>query len=351
MIGHNSRHADFAILERDYGIHMPEALGYMEPGHKRDFGMAMDAQPQLVTTSSSGIPAFLTTLVDPNVIRVLLAPNKGAQILGEEKRGTWLDDTAMFPMVERVGEVSSYGDFNENGHAGVNTAWPQRQSYLYQTIVEYGERELERAGLAKLNWVSEQEEAAAVVLNKFQDQTYHLGVAGLQNYGLLNDPALSPALTPCAKAAGGVKWVTGGTVTATANEVYQDAQALYAELVAQSGGLIDQDAELVVVTSPYASVGTTAVNNFNVSVTDLLRKNFRSVRFETSIRYATAGGNVVQMIASSVDGQKTGMCAFNEKLRNHTIIKQTSSFKQKKTQGTWGAIIKQPLAIATMIGV
>ena len=170
--------SDFAILERDWGIVMPEAQGYMEPAHKRDFNLAMDAQPQLVTTSSSGIPAFLTTMVDPNVIKVLLAPNKGAQILGEEKKGTWLDDTAIFPMVERVGEVSSEGDLNNNGHAGLNTAWPQRQSYLYQIIVEYGERESERTGLAKLDWVAEQEEAAAVVLGKFQDQTYTWGCRG-----------------------------------------------------------------------------------------------------------------------------------------------------------------------------
>lgn len=348
-----ARHTDFAVLESEWGIHMPEAQDYLTPAQRKNYVLAMDAQPQLVTTSSSGIPAFLTTMVDPKVIKILLQPNKGAVILGEEKKGTWLDETAIFPVVERVGEVSSYGDWNNNGHAGVNTAWPQRQAYLYQTIVEYGERELERAGLAKLNWVSEQEEAAAVVLNKFQDMTYHLGVQGLQNYGLLNDPALSAAITPSTKAAAGsgTKWVYNGAVTATANEVYTDFQSLFGVLVAQSGGLVDAETPLVLVLPPGAGVGLTAVNNFGVSVMDLIKKEFTKLRIETSTRYATAGGNVVQLIAEEIDGQDTGYCAFNEKLRNHPIIRGLSAFSQKKTQGSWGAIIRSPMAIAQMIGV
>src|SRR6185503_6176542 len=132
-----------------------------------------------------------------------------------------------FPVVEHTGEVSSYGDYSMNGRAGVNTNWPQRQAYLFQTIKEYGERELERAGLARISWVSEIDKGAATVLNKFQNLTYFFGVQGLQNYGLLNDPNLSAALTPATKAAGGVKWVLSGVINATANEVYADIQAIF----------------------------------------------------------------------------------------------------------------------------
>jgi hypothetical protein len=61
----------------------------------------------------------------------------------------------MFPIVEETGEVSSYGDFNNNGRAGVNFNYPAFQSYLFQTIVKYGEREIERAGLMRINYVGE----------------------------------------------------------------------------------------------------------------------------------------------------------------------------------------------------
>jgi hypothetical protein len=42
--------------------------------------------------------------------------------------------------------------------------------------------------------------------------------------------------------------------------------------------------------------------------------------------------------------------AFTEKLRAHPVKVELSSFKQKKSQGTWGAIIYRPILIASMLG-
>lgn len=343
------------------GIFTPDVVGYMPDGFKRDITLAMDAQPTLTTTPNAAIPSWLTTLIDPAVFEILFAPNNGAKILGENRKGTWLDETAMFPTVEHTGEVSSYGDFIENGHAGANTNWPQRQSYLFQTVKEYGERELERAGLARLNWVSEVDKAAATVLNKFLNLTYFYGVASLQNYGLLNDPNLSASLTPATKAAGGVKWINASNqIVATANEVYADIQSLFIQLVIQSGGLVEADAQLVLAMSPTSAVALTATNSFNVNVFDLLKKNFPNIRFETAVQYGAltaanpqgvAAGNFVQLLVESVEGQQTGYCSFNEKMRSHPIVRGLSSFKQKLTAGTWGAIIRQPFGIANMVGV
>ncbi|RVT95245.1 DUF2184 domain-containing protein [Rhodovarius crocodyli] len=349
------RNADFAALESQWGIFMPEAREYLPDAYRHNFALAMDAQPTLVTTANSAIPAYLTQWVDPEIVKVIVAPMKAAEIMGEVRKGTWLDTTALFPVVENTGEVSSYGDYNNNGHVGVNANWPQRQSYLYQTITEWGELELERADLARLNWASQQNLASVQVLNKFQNKTYFFGVAGLQNYGILNDPSLSAALQPGPKAYGSQAhgpWVTAGVVTATANEIYSDIQSLYIQLVAQQAqGAIDMATPMKLCMSPGSSIAMTATNSFNVNVADLLKKNFPNLRIETAPEYATAAGNVVQLIADQVQGQDTGYCAFNEKLRAHPVIREMSAFKQKKTQGTWGAIIKQPFAIAQMLGL
>lgn len=344
----------------EVGIIMPEVQSYSVPEFKRNFVIAMDAQPALVTTPNSGIPAFLTTMVDPNVIKILLAPNKAAVIAGETKKGSWLDQTAMFPVVERTGEVSSYGDYNENGRAGANTNWPQRQAYLFQTVKEYGELELERAGLAKINWAGEIDEAAATTLMKFQNLTYFFGVQGLQNYGLLNDPNLGAALTPAPKAAGGVKWVNNNVVVATANEVYADIQSVYGQLVAQNAGLVDQETPMVLSMSPSIAVALTATNSFNVNVTDLLKKNFPNLRVETAVQYGAssaqnpqgvAAGNMMQLIAENIEGQDTGYCAFNEKMRTHPVLRALSSFKQKVTSGSWGWIGRMPVGVTSMVGL
>ena len=176
-----------------------------------------------------------------------------------------------FPVVEATGEVSSYGDYNENGNAGVNVAWPARQNYIFQCIKEYGEREVERGGLARINWVSEIDRAAALTIAKFLNLSYLFGIAGLQNYGIANDPNLSAALTPSTKAAGGVKWINNGVMNASANEVYSDFETMFQKLVIQTGGLIEPDADMRFLMSPGTSVAMTITNSFGVNVGDLLK--------------------------------------------------------------------------------
>ena len=343
------------------GVSLPDVIAYMPPEWKHDFTMAMDAQPSLTTTANSAVPAFLTTLIDPAVFKILFAPNKLAIIFGETRKGTWLDQTAMFPTVEHTGEVSSYGDWAENGRTGVNTNWPQRQSYLFQTVKEYGDLELERAGLAKINWVSEIDQAAATVLNKYANLVYAFGLQGLQNYGLLNDPNLTASLTPATKAAGGTKWISSsGVVVATANEVFTDIQSMFYQLVLQTQGLVEADAKLVLAMSPASEVALTATNSFNVNVFDLLKKNFPNIRFETAVQYGSitasnpqgnSAGNLVQMIVEEIEGQATGYCAFNEKMHAQPIVRQLSSYRQKVLAGVWGCVIRQPFALVQLLGV
>ena len=348
-----NKHPDFVRLERDFGIHI-DAVDYVAPQYARDFALAMDAQPALVSVSNAGIPAYLANYIDPKLIEVLTAPNKAAQILGERKAGDWTTLTYTFPVVEHTGEVATYGDYNANGSVGVNSTFPVRQSYHYQTVTQWGEKQLEVAGLAKIDYASRLNIASALVLDKFQNESYFRGVAGLQCYGLLNDPGLPAAIQPGAKAFGAAAhgpWITAGVITATANEIYSDIQSLYVALTTQTKGLIDPNSRVVLVTDPASATALTATNTYNVNVYTLLKGNFPNIRFETAPQYATAGGNLVQLIAEELDGGDVGFVAFTEKMRAHAIIRDSSSFSQKKSQGTWGAVIVRPVGVAQMLGV
>ena len=338
-----------------------EPRGYVPESARFDYTVAMDAQPTLATAQpNAGIPAFLTTLVDPAVYEVLFAPSEASSIFDEVRKGTWVDQTAMFPTVEHTGEVTTYGDFNDNGSTGANTWFPQRQSYLFQTMQEYGELEIARAGLARINWVAELDKAAALAMAKYHNLTYFFGVSGLQNYGILNDPQLTAYLTPATKSNGGVGWIVNNAINATANEVYADIEALFLKLVQQTQGLIKRDAPMTLAMSPSSEVALTATNSFGVNVGDLLKKNFPNLTVKTAVQYGAlsatnpqgvAGGNVVQLLVKTIEGQEVGYVAFNEKMRAHKLIPASSSWKQKKTGGTWGAIIRQPFGIAQMIGI
>lgn len=326
----------FNQLERDAGIvFMGGGKKLMDD--KVAAALAMDAQPGLTTVGNSGIPAWMLNYVDPQLIEIILQPTKAAEVFGEMKKGDWTTETATFMTVEPTGEVSSYGDYNNNGVSGVNVNFPQRQSYHYQVFTRWGEREVARAGEAKIDYVARVNEASVNALNRFQNKTYLFGVKGLQNYGVLNDPSL-PATTAAAKT-----WANS-----TGEEVYESIRKLFQTLLKQTGGKIDMNTPLLLVCSPTASVDLTKTNQYNVNVIDQLKKNFPNLRVETIPEYSAASGETVQLIVEELDGQRTLDCAFTEKMRAHNMVLEASSIKQKKSQGTWGAIIYRPFCIATM---
>lgn len=310
--------------------------------------VAMDAAYPLVTNANAGIPAMLSTYIDPKLIEVLVAPMKAVEVAGgETKKGDWTTATAMFPVIESTGEVTSYGDYANGGSTGANFQFPQRQSYHYQTVTQWGELEMARAGLAKIDWAGRLNMASVRTLNKYQNKTYFFGVSGLQNYGLLNDPALPATLTPVTKAGGGTTWAV-----ATADEVIADVNKMFAALQTRTKGVVDRDTAMILAMSPVSDAnGMTKVSDFNVTVWDRLKKLYPNLEVRVAPEYTTTGGELVQLIVTEHEGQRTVECAFTEKLRAHPIIPMLSSFKQKKSQGTWGAIVYRPMFVTGMLGV
>jgi hypothetical protein len=343
-----------------WGIDFPGTQAFCRPEWKENLNLAMDAQPSLVTAPNSGVPAYLTFFMDPDILRVLTAANEGAEIFGEKQKGEWTSTTLIFPVVERTYEVSSYGDHNNNGRAGINTNFPERQPYLYQTIVEYGDLEIERVGLAKIGFVAEQKEAAIDGLNKFQNLTYFKGVDGLQNYGALNDPSLYPAIAPAPKANGGVAWLNGTAINATANEIFEDIQGLVIQLINQSSGRINTKSRFVLAMSPSREGAMTATNTFNVNVAALLKNNFPNLEVKTAVQYGaltaqnpqgSALGEIVQLWCPDATGQDSGYCSFNAKLWAGPVVRELSAYKQKMAQGSAGFVLRQPFAMSQMVGV
>jgi hypothetical protein len=327
---------DRALLE-NAGIIFPKELrGYNEDA----------AQPGILTQVNAGIPAFLANFIDPKFIEVLLQPMKAAEITGERGMGSWTTKTAQFPVVEHAGEVSTYGDYNNNGSAGANINWVPRQQYIYQSICQWGDHEMEMNALAKVDYANLVRNSKAIAFNKFQNKSYFFGVANLQNYGLLNDPNLFPAIAPGAKVLGGTAWLLG-----SANEVYQDIENLFAQLQVQLQGLVELTDPMILAMSPTSEVALTKTTQLNVNVMDMLKKNFPNMKVITAPEYATAAGQLVQIIVPSIMGQESLISSFGDKMRAFPVFRDLSSFRQKFSAGTWGCILKFPPAISQMLGV
>jgi len=312
--------------------------------------MAMDApvynQPQPVTSPNAAIPAFLTTYLDPKLIEVLLTPLKSEEIYGTVKKGDWLTETAMFALVEPTGEVATYGDFNQSGRSSANVNYPQRQSYLYQTMTEWGERELERMGLGKVDWAARLNISSANTLNRFANLINFFGVSGLQNYGGLNDPSLSAALTPATKAAGGTGWQK-----ALPTEILADIQTMFAQLQIQTGSNLELDAPMTLALHSISELYLANTNSFGLTAMEMVRKVFPRMKVVNAVQYLSGTTYSAQLIVEDIEGQRTCESAFNEKMRAHRIVMDTSSFRQKKTAGGWGTIIYRPVGIVSISGL
>lgn len=346
-------HVKFNTL-KDKGIFLPDSFkDYQVEKSKTSFrntwdGVVCDAQPQLVTSSNAGVPAYLSTFLDPQLIRMVFYPLKAEEIAGETiQKGDWTTSSAAFTQVESTGEVVSYGDFNEAGLSGVNISQEFRQPYNYQTMVVYGEKEEETSSLYRVALSNEKRQAAAMTLNRFQNKSWFFGVDGIECYGLLNDPNLNPPIHPTVKAAGGTTWAKG-----TALEIIADVKHLYKQAAIQTGYNIQLDTEMILAMSSLSEAELTKVTEFNVnSAMDTIRKTYPNLTVKTAPEYSTPSGELVQLYANSYDGVKTAIVAYNVKMRVHNIVQQSSSWKQKISQGTFGAIIRRPAFVAQMIGV
>lgn len=326
---------NFNALEQRAGIvfatgYNPQAL---TPLAKQ---MAMDSE--LVTAPNAGVLSLFTTYVDPKLIETLVTPMRMAEIFGETKKGDWTTQTAHFPVIESTGETSSYGDYSNNGQAGVNVNWPMRQPYHYQTIIRLGEKEMATAGAAKIDWSSRKQIAAALTLNKFQNKSYIYGIDGLQNYGILNDPNSLPNVTS-------TPWEA-----MDGQGVYDSIQSkLYGELIKQTNGHVEASTPMVLLLSPKNEVNLHKTNQYNVNVYDQLNKNFPNLEIRSIPEFSTDAGEVVKLIVREYEGQETLDLGFTEKMRVHAMIPGLSSWEQKRSQGTFGCIIYRPMFIASML--
>lgn len=313
----------------------------IEVTEKAEGGFACDAQPELMTNPNAGIPAWLANYFDPSAIEILTAPVKAVEILGGETQyGDWTTDTATFVTMEYTGEVSSYGDYNTNGMNSVNLNFPQRQSYHFQTFTQWGEKQLAKAALARVDYAAGVNKASMINIAQFFNNSYFFGISGLQNYGLLNDPALSASIVSSAR------WST-----LTAVQIYQQIVRLFTQIQYQSNGVIDAQAPVTLVTSPVLSIALTTTNDFGLTVYGILKQSFPNITFQTAVQYGSQfGGELVQMIVTEVQGTRTATPAFTEKLRAHAVVVGASSWSQKKSAGTFGTVIKNYFAIASMLG-
>lgn len=301
----------------------------------------------MVTAANSGVPVEFTSYIDPMVIPILTATRGAREIFGEAKKGDWTTSYARFQTSEITGEVEAYTDYGQGGASDVNPTFPVRTQYIYQTNIRYGDREVDVASRARLQLAADKQRAAATVIDIASNKFALYGVAGLEIYGLLNDPNLPATVSSLPNADAKTLWTEKST-----KEIYEDVLYLFSKMADRGAGHIDANTELVLATSPATQVQLGKATDFNISARQMLETYFPRIRFVALPELATeTGGTSILLVAPTIEGLPTAQIGFSEKFRAMRLIPESSSFHQKFVGSSYGTIIYRPFAIGKMTGV
>lgn len=290
-----------------------------------------------LTAPNAGIPAMLSNFLLPKWIEFFVAPIRIAEAYEEKQFGDRVTTNIAIPTFELYGEASSYGDFNSNGMSNSNENYEYRQPYAYQTNIKIGEIAEERAAAAKFSLVEREIQATSLILNKTQSSVYLYGVAGLKNYGTLNDPDLLPSTV-------GVNWATLTTL-----ELMNEFQKLFNQLVTQSAGIVQETDAMTLVLSPVMRAALLKPTEFGWTALSKIKEIYTGLKIVAVPEYSTESGEMVQLSKDEYMGQPTIHLGFVDKLRTHAVEVKTSGFLQKRSQATIGAIIYYPVLVANML--
>ena len=294
---------------------------------------------------NTAVPAYMSVYANPRVIEILTAKRNYKAIAPEVKNGDWSTAFTQFRALELTGTVTPYQDYDANGQANVNTNFPTRQQYRFQTTLRVGDLEQDVNAAARIDLFAEKQRSAATLLEISFNKYAFYGVENMNIYGLLNDPNLNADLTPTTGAAGNT-WELK-----TADEIMADFAKMYGKLYERSNGWIDGNTRTKLVIAPAALAELNRVNAFGASVKKMLADTYPNMEILSAPEMVTASGNLAMILADEVNGQPTVEFGYSEKYKAHSIIRDSSSMYQKISAGTYGAIVYMPFAIVTMLGV
>lgn len=316
--------------------------------------LAMDSAMQ--TTPNVGYPASLFQYIDPQIVEILFGVTNANRLAPEVKQGTWEQEYYNYAVEERISDVTAYSDRTENVTTEVNYEYNVRELARFQTVIQYGDLEVDKANQAKIALQSRKQLAGADIIARKQNQFYLYGVSNKQNYGILNEPNLNPSINPNSITVGGSTYTTWADKVAhdtasAGNHVFNDVLKLWSELASKNGGNIDQNERIILAVSNAVVSYLSAPNQFGLTAMQMIKDNFPNLEVVQLPELSTQAGEQIKMIVPSLYGVDTMNVAFADKLRVGRVIQTVSGQKLKMVGTSWGCILKRASLVATMMGV
>ena len=311
----------------------------------------------LADRNSIGYPVSAFSYLSPEIVPILLSARNATKLGREVKTGVWTDDYMQFPIEEYAGDVTPYNDYQNGVTTDVNYEFPVREQLRFQTTLTFGDLEAEKASSAKIGLINAKQRASAEIIAQESNRFYLYGVQGKKIYGLLNDPNLNSTISPVNIAPVGETGITAwadkmsSQPSAFANIAYNDINSLWTELCSKNGGNIDANTPMILALSNKMLPYLNAPNSFGLTASRMIKDNFPNIEIIALPELSTSAGERVLLEVPELMGVSTVDCCYSDKYRLGRLIAKTSSYEQKAISTTWGAVVKRPSLIATMLGI
>ena len=256
-----------------------------------------------------------------------------------------------------AGDVTPYNDYQNGVTTDVNYEFPVREQLRFQTTLTFGDLEAEKASSAKIGLINAKQRASAEIIAQESNRFYLYGVQGKKIYGLLNDPNLNATISPINIAPAGQTGITtwadkmANQPSTFANIAYNDINALWTELCSKNGGNIDANTHMILALSNKMLPYLNAPNSFGLTASKMIKDNFPNIEIIALPELSTSAGERVLLEVPELMGVSTVDCCYSDKYRLGRLVAKTSSYEQKAISTTWGAVVKRPSLIATMLGI
>lgn len=309
-----------------------------------------------LTTPSVATPIQFLQAWLPGFVQIATAPRLIDELIGVTTVGSWEDEEVVQGVLESTGDAVPYTDHGNVPLSNWNANFERRSIVRFEKGFEVGRLEEARSARMRISTAAEKRNAATLALEIARNRVgfYGYNDGANRTFGFLNDPNLPAYYTLPNGAGGSPAWSSK-----TFLEITADIRHMFAQLRAQSRGLIDPEKMETTLALPVSAVDYLSVTSqYGNSVRQWLRETYPRCRVISvpELDGANGGVNAGYLYAETVqDGGSDNNRVFDQlvpaKFQTLGVEQRSKTYLEDFANATAGVMLKRPFAVFRATGM
>lgn len=314
----------------------------------------IDADTFTYNPQSNGVLPWQLMINANKIIDQILLKRAYTKVSDSFQQGGFANKFIQFTNRSFNGGMETYDDFSATQKSDINVTFPILDVVRCQTVIQYGDLEVEELSLAKIDAVASKENSGATIMSVAQNKLFfygNLNGAGAfitKTFGLINNPQLNASVPVTNGSGSSPLWSDKASRGASQDIVNDVVVTAFNALQTQIGGNVDKTDKLLLIVSSYQAGTLEATNSFGLTPLAQIQKTLPNLEIQYVPEYQSA--HVFQLVAVNAIGENVIKDVFTYKYRGHGIVRDLSSMKQKLSFGSGGCGLLAPLAVVTLSG-